>query len=859
MATINNTSASLLPIKNKDAKEVAFPLIAVVAVCIVPFILLLGNVSLATPKLQTPSPWPGISADATFQEYAYLALKGSFTHTILEWTAVCSAAFVIVLAFMQYRLTKEPSLLVIGVALACAGAMDAFHTFAADRLIEAVADNTNLIPFTWAICRTFNAVILLVGVGLFAITKSHKLKSSGNVIILVMSSIFIAMAYVIIHVCATSQSLPQTMFPGAVITRPYDIYPIVPYMLCAFWIFPLYYKKHRTYFGLSLMLSIIPQIATQLYMAFGSQELHDNCFNIAHGLKAFSYMVPIFGLSMQNMCTYQQRTQAQKQLRESKMQTAAVIDFADDAIITIDENGTVESANQATLDMFGYEHHEIIRKNIKMLMPQPYRMEHDEYLSAYKKTGVAKVIGIGREVIGRHKDGHTFAIDLSVSQIIVNGKRLYTGIVRNIEERKQQEKKLVEFKLALDATADCVFMFEPNTLQITYTNQIAVEQVHYSLEKLQSMTMVDIRPKYTIDSFNAMVKPLMESESHTLVFETDQRTSEGIDISVEVSLRFVPEIGESGRFVSIVRDITERKQTELALQDYALALESVNNSVEQARSESEIATRAKSNFLANMSHELRTPMNSIIGFTRRLMKKLDGTISERDYDALETVDRNAKHLLALINDILDFSKIEAGKLELDIASFDFRDSVKETLVSTSALFDAKSLKLETDLPSEPLIIKGDHVRIRQIMTNLISNAVKYSREGTITVSLTQTDLHVDENKIPVARFSVKDTGIGIKPEDIKRLFGKFTQLGEGTAGKVGGTGLGLAITAEFVRMHGGLIQVSSDYGQGSEFSVLLPINGHDLSTLSTEKLACELAPNTNNDDGESIVCVQGAS
>ncbi|MBN4058851.1 PAS domain S-box protein [bacterium AH-315-J04] len=859
MATQTINSNSLSPSLNKDARILALPLVIVIAVCVAPLLLLLGNISFATPKLQSPLPWPSFTADSQFEEYAFLALKGSFTHTILEWTAVCSAAFVVVLAFMQFRLTREPSLPVIGVALACAGAMDAFHTLAADRLIESVADNRNLIPFTWAICRTFNAVILLVGVGLFALSKTHKVIKKGNAIILVTSTVFIALAYVIIHVCATSRTLPQTMFPNAIITRPYDIYPIIPYMLCACWIFPLYYKRRRTYFGLSLILSVIPQIATQLYMAFGSMELHDSCFNIAHGLKAFSYMVPIFGLSMQNVRTYQQRTSAQKQLRESKMQTAAVIDYAVDAILTIDENGIVETANQATLDMFGYQHHEVIRKNVKMLMPQPYRGEHDDYLSSYKQTGVAKVIGIGREVIGRHKNGSTFAIDLSVSQIMTNGRRLYTGIVRNIEARKQQEKKLTEFKLALDATADCVFMFDPETLKITYTNQSAVEELQYTQEQLLSMTIVDLRPKHTLESFNVMVKPLLENETHTLVFETEHRTSKGIDIPIEVSLRFVPYIGENGRFVSIVRDIEERKQTEQALQDYAFALESVNNSVEQARAESEHATRAKSDFLANMSHELRTPMNSIIGFSRRLMKRLEGSISERDFDALETVDRNAKHLLALINDILDFSKIEAGHLELDVAQFDFRDAVKETLVSTSALFDAKPLKLATDLPTEPLKINGDHIRIRQIMTNLISNAVKYSHEGTITVSLTQTDLLVNDDRIPVAKFSVKDTGVGIKSEDIKRLFSKFTQLGEGTAGKVGGTGLGLAITAEFVRMHGGLIHVTSEYGQGSEFSVLLPLNDHDLSTLSTAKLACEPTHNSNNDDGESIVCEQGAS
>lgn len=209
---------------------------------------------------------------------------------------MCAAAFVALLAFVQYRMTREPSLPVIGVALLCAGAMDAFHTLAADRLITTVADNRDLIPFTWALCRTFNAIILVVGVGLFAFTKWSWNIRKSNWLIAGISLSFMVVAYSTITLCASSRTLPQTMFPDSAIKRPYDIYPLIPFLICGVWIFPKYLRQRRSVFAWSLLLSLIPQIATQLYMAFGSYQLHDSCFNIAHGLKAVSYLVPAWGL-----------------------------------------------------------------------------------------------------------------------------------------------------------------------------------------------------------------------------------------------------------------------------------------------------------------------------------------------------------------------------------------------------------------------------------------------------------------------------------------------------------------------------------------------------------------------------------
>jgi signal transduction histidine kinase len=284
-----------------------------------------------------------------------------------------------------------------------------------------------------------------------------------------------------------------------------------------------------------------------------------------------------------------------------------------------------------------------------------------------------------------------------------------------------------------------------------------------------------------------------------------------------------PPTDEQRAFVHASLDQLAIRMSAFAIEEQRLRLladlHEQSRALGEARREAERASRVKSEFLANMSHELRTPMNSIMGFTARLIRKLGDTVGERERDALQTVDRNARHLLNLINDILDLSKIEAGRMEVTRERVDVAALVREAAEAVAPLLDGKPVTLRTELPGGALELDADAIKIKQIAMNLVSNAIKYTDAGSVVVSAAEAD---DPALGRVVRVSVRDTGLGISREDQPRLFQQFTQLNGGTTRRAGGTGLGLVITAQYVRMHGGRIDVESTPGEGSVFTVSLP-------------------------------------
>lgn len=241
-------------------------------------------------------------------------------------------------------------------------------------------------------------------------------------------------------------------------------------------------------------------------------------------------------------------------------------------------------------------------------------------------------------------------------------------------------------------------------------------------------------------------------------------------------------------------------------------------SLKEARDGAQNANKVKSEFLSTMSHELRTPLNSIIGFSDLLKQKIIGELNEKQEHYIDNILNSSKHLLSLINDILDLSKIESGKIEMNFEKISLPTTINDTLEMVRTTAIKHNINIIKELDPELEFLEADKQKLKQILFNLLSNAVKFSKKngGTITITTKKYD--------DKAQISVSDTGIGIKKEDVGKLFNKFQQIESATYKKYGGTGLGLAISKELVELHGGRIWAESKYGEGTTFIFKLPLN-----------------------------------
>jgi len=304
------------------------------------------------------------------------------------------------------------------------------------------------------------------------------------------------------------------------------------------------------------------------------------------------------------------------------------------------------------------------------------------------------------------------------------------------------------------------------------------------------------------------------------------RTREGCEILGIRSVMFAPLLWETRGLGAIfvgrehVGPFSEKEmalartfadQAVIAIQNARLFRE-----IQEKSGQLEIANKHKSDFLANMSHELRTPLNAIIGFSEVLIDKMFGELNEKQADYLKDIHESGRHLLSLINDILDLSKIEAGRMDLDLSTFHLPTALSNAMTLIRERAQRHDIKLALDVDTRLGEFQADERKVKQILLNLLSNAVKFTPDGGRVDVIAK----MDTTKVAIA---VKDTGIGIAPEDHAAVFEEFKQVGRDYTRKAEGTGLGLALTKRFVELHGGEISLASAPGKGSTFTITLPI------------------------------------
>jgi signal transduction histidine kinase/DNA-binding response OmpR family regulator len=319
------------------------------------------------------------------------------------------------------------------------------------------------------------------------------------------------------------------------------------------------------------------------------------------------------------------------------------------------------------------------------------------------------------------------------------------------------------------------------------------------------------------------------------------------DMSVKIDVKTDDEIGILGKtfnyMVDSVSSFSQKLEEEVKRKSALLNERTrLMNLLERANKDLRELDKMKSTFLANMSHELRTPMNAIIGYTDLLIDGVDGPINEEQEKSLNKVATNSRHLLQLINDVLDISKIEAGKMKINPKELDLRWLIESAAPTFEPQMRLKGITLTVDVPDELPHVYGDEARLKEVLINLLSNAIKFTHEGGITISARLSERGVHPGEAPLfMEICVQDTGIGIKEEDIGKIFDKFVQADLTTVRQYEGTGLGLSIARGLISLHKGMIWVTSKLGEGSKFCFTLPLKKEMLETSSEPVIETRMA------------------
>ena len=550
----------------------------------------------------------------------------------------------------------------------------------------------------------------------------------------------------------------------------------------------------------------------------------------------------------------------QASLERTLARNQALLNRAAVGIIRITSRGIIEQVNPFALQVLGYSEEEMLGRNVRMIMPERWAAHHDEYLSSYLKGRPPSVIGIGREVLALHKSGRTIPVHLAVSEVTIPGQEEleFIGILSDLSElyrareREQAQHRLLQVlhrgmtDFATLMSSDQLWLFLKDALcDLSCCDYALIGEVvplggkpglkihaitdlswnddsRRLMERLSSGDMILTNPDSMLGRVFAggevVMTRDMESETRRTGFPhghpplhnylgvpiVDQGqvigmyaiANSNMEVNEELLAWLEPFTATCALLINLYRRINEQAR--------------FTRELEIAHAEQADASRAKTEFLSSMSHELRTPMNSIIGFSQLLLGNRKLRLPERQAGQVEQILKSGQHLLTLINDILDLARIEAGRLAFSIKPVELAAAVEESVASISALADARriAIRLPPASAGRPRVM-ADFTRIKQVLINFLSNAIKYNREGgTIDIDWAE---HGDELHV-----TVRDSGVGIPAERIGELFQPFKRIGAEHSG-IEGAGVGLALSKQLIEKMDGHVGVDSVQGEGSCF------------------------------------------
>jgi PAS domain S-box-containing protein len=512
-----------------------------------------------------------------------------------------------------------------------------------------------------------------------------------------------------------------------------------------------------------------------------------------------------------------ERMAAEEAAHQAALHARSLIEASLDPLVTISPEGKITDVNHATEAATGRARAELIGSDFcdYFTDPEVARAGYQRVFSQGSVTDYPLAI--------RHVSGRVTAVlyNAAIYRDAAGGVAGVFAAARDVTERKKAEDALKQYQTRLEELvaertadlqaansklSDTLFAMEKagigihwadaETGRFIYANRSAAETLGYTVAELLTLGVSDIDPNYPPEAFRK-ISARIRAAGH-IQFETTQRKKNGRAMPVEITV-YYQQGGDAvrPRLISFMTDISKRKEAELGLV--------------QAKEAAEAANVAKSAFLANMSHEIRTPLNAVIGMAYLVRR---AGVTPQQNEQLNKIDTAARQLLKIINDILDLSKIEAGKLVLDESAVNLASIAATVVAMLREEAETKKLALHCETEAQPFPLLGDPARIQQALQNIVANAVKFTETGAVSLSVR---LEQESGESVLVRFEVRDTGVGIAPDKLGKLFAAFVQA-DGTATRhFGGTGLGLAITKRLARLMGGDVGVASQPGVGSTF------------------------------------------
>ncbi len=512
-----------------------------------------------------------------------------------------------------------------------------------------------------------------------------------------------------------------------------------------------------------------------------------------------------------------------KREAEASAYLAAIVESSDDAILSKDLNGIIRSCNATAQRLFGYSAEELIGRPVRMLIPADRQQEEDLILGRIRRGEPIEHF----ETVRVTKDGRLIDISLTVSPVR-DGAGTIIGvskIARDITDRKRADAELAAqqewFRVTLDSIGDGVVACDTQG-RVTLMNAMAEQLTGWSAGTAVGRPCDEVVRLISEKTREVAENPIAQAlasgrpvgpSNHTLLVAADH-SERAIDDNA------APIRTSDGTTVGVVlafRDVTERRRSEAERQIAAADRERLLEAERIARGEAERASRVKDEFVAMVSHELRTPLNAILGWTQLMRTgRQDQALLER---GLDIISRNTRAQAQLIADLLDISRIVSGKLRLETQSVDLRTLLDDAIEAVASDAEAKGIAINRLAHDTIGTVAGDAARLQQAIWNLLSNAIKFTPAGgRIEVSLTQ--------EAETVEISVRDTGVGIRPDVLPQVFDRFHQADQSITRRFGGLGLGLSIVKHLVELHGGSVQAESPgEGEGATFLIRLPIAG----------------------------------